>query len=74
MMNDEFDSMIETVKNLEGVDFKVVETMYNYKKLDQLEMQEESKGICKEYKSGVMDPSRMVAKMERSTKHLGKRK
>ena len=67
-INDDFDSMIETVKNLEGVDFKVVETMYNYKKLDKLEMIEESKNICREYKSGVMDPSRLVAKMERSTK------
>ena len=67
-INDYFDSMIETVKNLEGVDFKVVETMYNYKKLDKLEMIEESKNICREYKSGVMDPSRLVAKMERSTK------
>jgi len=73
-LNDEFDNMIETVKNLEGVDFKVVETMYNYKKLDKLEMIQESKGICQEYKSGVMDPSRIVAKMERSTKHLSKRK
>jgi uncharacterized protein (UPF0335 family) len=45
-LNDEFDNMIETVKNLEGVDFKVVETMYNYKKLDKLEMMQESKGIC----------------------------
>lgn len=74
MLNDEFESMIETVKGLEGVDFKVVETMYNYKKLDKLEMIEESKGVCKEYKSGVMDPSRMVAKMERSARHGGKKK
>ncbi len=44
-----------------------METMYNYKKLDKLEMIEESKGVCQEYKSGVMDPSRLVAKMERSS-------
>jgi hypothetical protein len=46
-----------------------METMYHYKKLDQLERQEESREVCYEYKSGVMDPSRLVAKMERSTKN-----
>jgi hypothetical protein len=47
--------------------------MFNYKKLDKLEMIEESKGVYQEYKSGVMDPSRMVAKMERNVKHAKSR-
>ncbi len=46
LINDDFDQLVETVKNLEGIEFKVVETMFNYKKLDKLEMIEESKGIC----------------------------
>lgn len=57
---------METFKGLEGIESKVLETMYHYKKLDQLERQEESRGICQEYKSGVMDPSRYVARMERN--------
>jgi hypothetical protein len=59
--------LVDTFKGLEGIDFKVLQTMYHYRKLDQLERQEESRGVCLEYKSGVMDPSRYVAKMERST-------
>jgi hypothetical protein len=46
--------------------------MFNYKKLDRLEQQEESRDVLKEYKSGVMDPSRLVARMERST--MGKKR
>lgn len=57
---------------MEGIEFKVFETMFNYKKLDRLEQQEESRDVCKEYKSGVMDPSRIVARMERST--MGKKR
>lgn len=72
-INDNFSQLVDTFKNLEGVEFKVMETMYNYKKLDKLEMIEESKNVCQEYKSGVMDPSRLVAKMERSTR-LNKRR
>ena len=74
MINGDFDKLVETFKNLEGVEFKVMETMYNYKKLDRLEQLEESRGVCKEYKSGVMDPSRIVARMERSTMGRKKRK
>lgn len=67
MLNEDFDNLVETFKGLEGVEFKVLETMYHYRKLDLLERQEESRGVCQEYKSGVMDPSRYVARMERST-------
>ena len=67
-LNGEFDMLLDTmVKGLEGIEFKVVETMFNYKKLDQLEREEESRVVCQEYKSGMMDPSRIVARMERST-------
>jgi hypothetical protein len=64
---------VDTVKDLEGFEFKIIETMFNYKKIDKLERQDESRGVCKEYKSGVMDPSRLVAKMERSTLYKKKR-
>jgi uncharacterized protein (UPF0335 family) len=49
---------VETFKGLEGIEVKVLQTMYHYKKLDAMEREEESRGICQEYKSGVMDPAR----------------
>ena len=45
-LNQEFDVVVDTFKNLEAVDGKVLQTMYHYKKLDQLERLEESRGIC----------------------------
>jgi uncharacterized protein (UPF0335 family) len=72
LINEDFTKLVDTFKNLEGVEFKVMETMFNYKKLDRLEQQEESRGICQEYKQGVTDPSRIVARMERST--MGRKK
>jgi len=46
---------------------KDIGQIYQYKKLDLIERQKESRLVGKEYKSGIIDPSRLVAKMERST-------
>ena len=46
MVNDDFNKLVEMFKNLEGTEFKVFETMFNYKKLDHLEQQEESRDVC----------------------------
>lgn len=59
--------MVDDLKGLEGIDANVIATIYQYKKLDKYETQEESKFITKEYKSGVRDPARIVARMEKST-------
>jgi len=42
----------------------VIETIFEYKKLDRQENREESKVVTKEYKSGMMDPARIVARLE----------
>lgn len=46
MVSDDFNKLVDTFKNLEGIEFKVFETMFNYKKLDRLEQQEESRDVC----------------------------
>eukprot|EP00347_Sterkiella_histriomuscorum_P011478 403372302 len=70
-LNESFDHLVDDLKGLEGIEAKVIATIYQYKKLDKYETQEESKNITKEYKSGVRDPARIVARMEKST--IGKR-
>jgi hypothetical protein len=36
-LTEDFNALVETFKGLEAIDFEVLQTMYNYKKLDQLE-------------------------------------
>jgi hypothetical protein len=63
-MHDAFNRVADTLKELEGIESNVIETIFEYKKLDRQQNLEESKVVTKEYKSGVMDPSRIVARLE----------
>ncbi|CDW90698.1 UNKNOWN [Stylonychia lemnae] len=66
-LNESFDNLVDDLKGLEGIEANVISTIYQYKKLDKQQMIEESKFITQEYKSGVRDPARIVARMEKST-------
>ena len=66
-VNETFDRIVDAFKGLEGIEANVIGGIYKYRKIDKEEKYEESKAITKEYKSGVRDPSRIVARMEKST-------
>ncbi len=66
-LNETFDRIVDAFKGLEGIEANVIGGIYQYRKKDKLEKYEESKEITKEYKSGVRDPSRIVARMEKRT-------
>ena len=45
------------LKELEGIDTNMVNTIFLYNKAGEQELQETMKAVAKEFKSGSMDPS-----------------
>lgn len=56
---------MNTLRDLEGIQSNVLKSLYDYKMIDEQHKKEESKKITREYKSGVIDPSSIVARCER---------
>ena len=52
---------------MEGVNSKIIKQFYKYRQLVTKQVMEDSKEVTQEYRSGVMDPARIVAKMEKSS-------
>mmetsp|Transcript_21426 Transcript_21426/g.20596 ORF Transcript_21426/g.20596 Transcript_21426/m.20596 type:complete len:93 (-) Transcript_21426:41-319(-) len=64
-----FDSVYQIMRELEGTDPQVIESLFYYKVNDQEQFEEEAKYITKEYKFGVLDPMREVSKYEQQMRY-----
>jgi hypothetical protein len=65
--HDKFTEMISQLKELELSEPKMLEKLFKYQAHQNRELEKEANDVMKEYKSGVMDPSREAAKFERKT-------
>lgn len=52
------------LKELEGIDASIIESIYMYKMNDKLEFEEEARMVTKEFKMGCLDPTRDITKFE----------
>ena len=67
----------ETMKELEFAESSVLKVLFQYRLKGKHENEEIANEVTKEYKSGMMDPSREVAKFEKlqsMKKNIGKKK
>ena len=52
------------IKDLDYAQPDKLEVLYNYKRMEGVQEREEASLITREYRSGIMDPSRETAKLE----------
>lgn len=56
--------MLDTLRELENTDATVIESLFYYKINDKEEFDKEAKQVAKEYKYGLLDPTREVSRYE----------
>ena len=54
------------LKYLENIETKMLQTIFEYNKLNKAELKAEEKEVIKEHRSGFMDPSSAIGKLSRS--------
>ncbi len=52
------------LRELEGTDATIIESLFQYKMNDRIEFEEEARLVTKEYKMGALDPTRDISKFE----------
>jgi predicted CopG family antitoxin len=53
---------VNTLREIETSNSEVIESLFEYKKNHNEEVQEEAKKVARDFKSGMMDPGREMAK------------
>eukprot|EP00347_Sterkiella_histriomuscorum_P015429 403357059 len=72
-----FQNMSDTIKDIEFADSNTLKVLYQYKQQSKHENEDNALEVQKEYKSGIMDPSRVAAQFEKLMcvkKLVGKKK
>lgn len=64
MVARKYQNITNVIKDLDYAQPDKLEVLYNYKRLETQQEREEASVITKEYRSGIMDPSRETAKLE----------
>lgn len=59
-----FDTTYNTLRELENSESSIIESLFYYKVRDMEELDQEAKLVTKEYKLGLLDPTRDVSKFE----------
>lgn len=59
-----FHTVFTLLRELEGVDASIIESLYQYKMNDNLEFEEETRVVTREYKMGALDPTKDISKFE----------
>ncbi|CDW74240.1 UNKNOWN [Stylonychia lemnae] len=59
-----FSDVFHILREIEGTDASVIESLYVYKMNGQKDFQDEAKQVTKEFKLGMLDPMREVTKYE----------
>eukprot|EP00347_Sterkiella_histriomuscorum_P015555 403356589 len=62
-----FNTVSDTLKELENVDISVLQQIYEYKINEKDEEVNESKAIVKDYKMNYLDPSKYIVKLTKSS-------
>lgn len=52
------------LRELEGTEATIIESLYQYKLNEKLEFEEEARQVTKEYKMGALDPTKDSTKSE----------
>lgn len=52
------------LRELEGTDASIIESIFQYKMNDRLEFEEETRQVTREYKMGALDPTKDMSKFE----------
>jgi hypothetical protein len=60
MCDEKFKFVVNTLRELEGSDANIIESMFNYKVEDNEKFIEEAQKITRDFKSGLLDPSRKI--------------
>jgi hypothetical protein len=55
------------LKDLEGMDSKVISKIYKYSSQFNQDYKDEANQITKQFRSGQMDPSRIIVRLEKHT-------
>ncbi|CDW73333.1 UNKNOWN [Stylonychia lemnae] len=72
-----FKKLCDAIKEIEFADSTTLKVLYQYKQQSKFENEDNALEVQKEYKSGIMDPSRIAAQFERLMnvkKIVGKKK
>lgn len=59
-----FNAIFAMLRELEGTDATIIESLFQYKMNDRIEFEEEARLVTKEYKMGALDPTRDISKFE----------
>ena len=76
ILHEQFSKTLEILRELEDVEAKSLKMNYNYLITGLQEFREEADDVCREYRSGMMDPCRDVALVEKQAfvkKNVGKK-
>ena len=68
-----FNVVYGMMRDLEAMDAAVVNSLYHYRVSDQKIFEEEAKIITREYKMGVLDPTKDVTKFEQKQMYRKRR-
>ena len=59
-----FTAVFQLLRELEGTDASIIESLYHYKMHDRIDFEEEARMVTKEYKMGALDPTKDTTKFE----------
>ena len=64
MKKENFELVFSILKDLEGAESRVIEPLFKYKILDKEEFIQESNDVTKDYKNGLLDPTKNNSKYQ----------
>ncbi len=64
MVARKYQTISNMIKDLDYAQPDKLEVLFNYKRMESMQEREEASLITREYRSGIMDPSRETAKLE----------
>ena len=66
MKRENFEQVYQILKDLEGSESRVIEALFKYKILDKEEFHQESFEVTRDYKNGLLDPTKNNSKYQQN--------